>query len=105
MDCERLHQLDELFKHYPAEVSEEEVLQYRRLVARAEIRELAQANVILCSPVTMATSSLLSALCIQQVSQVHYTKKKILFVSCNGLNRNRVGRSVKKKKNCIIFLV
>ena len=71
MDCERLHQLDELFKHYPAEVSEDEVLQYRRLVARAEIRELAQANVILCSPATMATSSLLSALCIQQVSQVH----------------------------------
>ena len=30
-------------------------------------------------------------------------KKKKVFVSCNGLKINRVGRSV--KKNCIIFLV
>ena len=30
-------------------------------------------------------------------------KKKILFVSCSGLKKYRVGRSV-KKKNCIIFL-
>ena len=31
-------------------------------------------------------------------------KKKILFVSCNGLKKNRVGRSV-KKCFCIVFLV
>ena len=30
-------------------------------------------------------------------------KKKILFASCNGLKRNRVGRLV-KGKFCIIFL-
>ena len=31
-------------------------------------------------------------------------KEKILFVSCNGLEKNRVGRSV-KKLYCTIFLV
>ena len=35
---------------------------------------------------------------------VHEAKKKILFVSCNGLKKNRVGRLV-KKKFCMILLV
>ena len=32
-------------------------------------------------------------------------KKKILFVSCNGLKKNRVGRLVKSFFFCMILLV
>ena len=33
---------------------------------------------------------------IREVYEMDKAKKKILFVSCNGLIKNRVGRSVKK---------
>ena len=41
-------------------------------------------------------------MCSFIIFQSGKAKKKILFVSCNGLKKSRVGRSV--KKICIIFL-
>ena len=47
---------------------------------------------------------LLTFVIMNVIHHFHKAKKNILFVSCNGLKKNRVGRSVKMCVLCMYYV-
>lgn len=64
----RINEYDMLFRMYPDDISDEQINEYKAVVSQAEIQEIKNADVILCTCVTSASLKLTRNTNIEQVS-------------------------------------
>lgn len=64
----RINEYDMLFRMYPDDISDEQINEYKAVVSQAEIQEIKNADIILCTCVTSASLKLTRNTNIEQVS-------------------------------------